>query len=447
MLPLLERRTRLAFDHPGIYITETHTLFGAYDPCDYGTAAADRPVDGVPYGYQMSPWIRFDFGGDGGLPELCMMLLDHYLYTLDNATLRRYYPLLNGTLAFFYHHYGASSAAEKLRIFPTQALETYQCPGWPPTLDACPLNDHPTVAALHVLTERALGLPAEFGSPFERAQWQALRAALPDLPMAEEDGQTVVAPYEGYPQPNVSIRNSETAELYSTHPFRLLTLASSRKVSAAPRVSLDGELSIAMDQPSDPARLIRVTLAPYRLPRLTPLPSTTPTPPCRFLWQSGAAHRDIAPSLYCLEQSKRETCRNADANTGWTQGVLNAALLGRAAMASRMVLERSQTTPAAGYRFPAFMPHLQDYEPSEDHLANLNTALQLMLLAPADDQLEAGGVLLFPAWPCSWDVDFRLAAPRQTFVSAALVNGTLVRLDVDPPERKNAVIVLPCQDV
>jgi len=391
MLPLLERRTRLAFDHPGIYITETHTLFGAYDPCDYGTAAADRPVDGVPYGYQMSPWIRFDFGGDGGLPELCMMLLDHYLYTLDNATLRRYYPLLNGTLAFFYHHYGASSAAEKLRIFPTQALETYQCPGWPPTLDACPLNDHPTVAALHVLTERALGLPAEFGSPFERAQWQALRAALPDLPMAEEDGQTVVAPYEGYPQPNVSIRNSETAELYSTHPFRLLTLASSRK--------------------------------------------------------SGAAHRDIAPSLYCLEQSKRETCRNADANTGWTQGVLNAALLGRAAMASRMVLERSQTTPAAGYRFPAFMPHLQDYEPSEDHLANLNTALQLMLLAPADDQLEAGGVLLFPAWPCSWDVDFRLAAPRQTFVSAALVNGTLVRLDVDPPERKNAVIVLPCQDV
>ena len=124
---------------------------------------------------------------------------------------------------------------------------------------------------------------------------------------------------------------------------------------------------------------------------------------------------------------------------------MNAALLGRASRAASKVLERSKTKPAIGYRFPAFMDHMQDYQPSEDHLANLNTALQFMLLSPADDGLEAGGVLLFPAWPCSWDVDFRLAAPRKTYVSGALVNGTLVRLDVDPPERKGAMTVLPCQ--
>ena len=122
-----------------------------------------------------------------------------------------------------------------------------------------------------------------------------------------------------------------SAELYSTHPFRIFTLASSIR---------------------------------------------------------SRARQDIAPSIYCLEQSKRETCRNADANTGWTQGLLNAALLGRAARASEQVLERSRTEPATGYRFPAFMPHLQDYQPSEDHLANMNTALQLMLLAPAAAQVR-----------------------------------------------------------
>ena len=107
------------------------------------------------------------------------MLLDHFLYTLDEAALTRHLPLLAGTLDFFARHYGsaemdaaaaaasagaassagdaASAASGKasptLRIFPTQALETYQC--WlPPTEQNCPRDDHPTVAALHVLTLR-----------------------------------------------------------------------------------------------------------------------------------------------------------------------------------------------------------------------------------------------------------------------------------------------------
>ena len=41
-----------------------------------------------------------------------------------------------------------------------KALETYQCPNWPTNQSDCPTNDHPTVAALHVLTERALELPS-----------------------------------------------------------------------------------------------------------------------------------------------------------------------------------------------------------------------------------------------------------------------------------------------
>ena len=131
------------------------------------------------------------------------MLLDHYAHTLDDAAMRRYLPLLAGTLDFFAKHYGDVTAAgggggggsdaratgpRRLNIFPTQALETYQCPTLPATPANCPTNDHPTVAALHVLTERALELPTTLTTPAQRAQWVALRDALPPVPTIVEDG-------------------------------------------------------------------------------------------------------------------------------------------------------------------------------------------------------------------------------------------------------------------
>eukprot|EP00928_Gymnodinium_smaydae_P014834 TRINITY_DN15447_c0_g1_i3.p1 TRINITY_DN15447_c0_g1~~TRINITY_DN15447_c0_g1_i3.p1 ORF type:complete len:786 (+),score=86.08 TRINITY_DN15447_c0_g1_i3:311-2359(+) len=354
MLDFLSIRTQAAFNHTGIYMTETATLFGAYDPCDYGTDAASRKMSDLNFGYEENKYLKYDFGGDSALPELCTMLLDYYAYTRDGPAMRKYMPLLSRTLDFFSKHYGKIEANKTMRIFPTQGLETYQCPAFPPTPSNCPTNDHPTVAALHVITERALELPSTLVTSEQRDQWQALQSALPRVPLIEENGVTVVSPYETYPSAQ-HVANCETPELYSTHPFRYFTLARSR------------------------------------------LP--------------GERKRDISPSIYCLEKSKRRTCRNADQNTGWTQGVLNAALLGRAKVAARMTLERALIKPAVGYRFPAFAPHFQDYQPSEDHYANMNTALQLMLLSPADDGLDSGGALLFPAWPCEWDVDFKLAAP------------------------------------
>ena len=48
------RRTQKAFNHSGIYVTETKTLFGAYDPCTYGTAADKRTSKDLPFGYKES---------------------------------------------------------------------------------------------------------------------------------------------------------------------------------------------------------------------------------------------------------------------------------------------------------------------------------------------------------------------------------------------------------
>jgi hypothetical protein len=69
----------------------------------------------------------------------------------------------------------------KMIIFPTQALETWQCPGFPADKAACVTNDTPTVAGLHSVLEKLLLLPdavVPSGST-ERDGWAAMLATVP----------------------------------------------------------------------------------------------------------------------------------------------------------------------------------------------------------------------------------------------------------------------------
>eukprot|EP00948_MAST-09A_sp_MAST-9A-sp1_P003145 g3145.t1 len=402
MVDILQTRTMAAFNHTGIYTTETKTLFGLYDPCDYGTSSDQRKKDDLNFGYEDSRWLKFDLGGDAGLTEVCMMLLDYFQFTKNEDDLRLFLPLLSGTLDFFSLHYGdvaKLSSDETLTIFPTQALETYQCPEYPPNTTNCPSNDAPTVSALLTLTERALQLPKSLVSSEQRTKWLTLQNHLPTIPFTSEEytnenGETmtakIVSPYDTYPNAQ-HVSNVETPELYSTHPFRYFTLGRS------------------------------------------------------LLNKSDPGYRDIAPSLFCLLNSTRQTCRYADSNTGWTQGVLNAALLGAARKAAAMVTERALVKPATGYNFPTFSQHYQDYEPSEDHFANMNTALQLMLIQSRDDGSD--GVFLFPAFPCSWDVDFVLHGPSNAVLTGKFAEGKLVDLHVQPESYRSKVTILECQQI
>ena len=65
-----------------------------------------------------------------------------------------------------------------------------------------------------------------------------------------------------------------------------------------------------------------------------------------------------------------------------------------------------------------------------------------MLLQPADDAL--GSALLLPAWPCEWDVHFKLQAPRQTTVVGSLVAGKL-EYHVEPAGRARFISAAGCQ--
>ena len=63
--------------------------------------------------------------------------------------------------------------------------------------------------------------------------------------------------------------------------------------------------------------------------------------------------------------------------------------------------------------------------------------LQEMLMQTDDKK-----IILFPAWPKDWDVDFKLHAPYQTIVEGRLVNGKLIDLKVTPAERQKDLINL-----
>jgi len=139
------------------------------------------------------------------------------------------------------------------------------------------------------------------------------------------------------------------------------------------------------------------------LPKLLLLPQNFTTPTQRAKWSAflatlpplphsangtillgaeflaGGMHNSETPELYAVHPHRVYTVGtattggvslsaaiasyNADplahANSGWNQGVMNAALLGLADDAYTAVAQRANTSPAPGYRFPAFAPHEQ----------------------------------------------------------------------------------------
>ncbi len=59
--------------------------------------------------------------------------------------------------------------------------------------------------------------------------------------------------------------------------------------------------------------------------------------------------------------------------------------------------------------------------------------LQEMLLQSGDDGFATTQIVLFPAWPCQWDVSFKLWGPLATSVDVVYAGGKLVSMVVDPP--------------
>jgi hypothetical protein len=124
---------------------------------------------------------------------------------------------------------------------------------------------------------------------------------------------------------------------------------------------------------------------------------------------------------------------------GWQHSAIQAAYLGLADEAARMVVSNF-TTRHEGSRFPAFWGPNYDWIPDQDHGSVAMIALQRMLL-----QCEGRQILLLPAWPRDWSVDFKLHAPGKTTIEGTYRRGSLDRLRVTPYERSGDLVRMDSQ--
>jgi len=132
--------------------------------------------------------------------------------------------------------------------------------------------------------------------------------------------------------------------------------------------------------------------------------------------------------------------RGVKGSVGWRQDAIQAAYLGLGEAAARYV-SGNFSTWHSGSRFPAFWGPNFDWIPDQDHGGVAMTALQSMLL-----QSHGEEILVLPAWPKGWDVDFRLHASKNTTVECVVRGGKVERLEVTPRSRRADVKIVGAVD-
>lgn len=148
--------------------------------------------------------------------------------------------------------------------------------------------------------------------------------------------------------------------------------------------------------------------------------------------------------LYSFEKPGAELARNAyqlrlnHYSTGWAQDDLFCAYLGDAQGARENLVKRVANV-AQSERFPIFWGPNFDWIPDQDNGGILDAAVQSVAL-----QTDGDRVMIAPALPKEWNVEFKLWAAKNTRVHAAIIDGKLVSLNVEPKSRaQDAVLCLP----
>lgn len=135
-------------------------------------------------------------------------------------------------------------------------------------------------------------------------------------------------------------------------------------------------------------------------------------------------------------------------NGGWSQNVIQAAMLGHEDEARQLAIKLAASTSIAkGFRFPVMWGPTGNWIPDQDHGGVLMNGLQKMLMLCDDappslgNSGGAGRILLLPAWPKGWNVQFKLHAPANTIVECEVKDGKVVNLVVTPESRRKDVKV------
>jgi hypothetical protein len=115
----------------------------------------------------------------------------------------------------------------------------------------------------------------------------------------------------------------------------------------------------------------------------------------------------------------------------WHQDGIQFARMGITKEAADYNTRKLQDSPR---RYPTFWGPGHDWVPDHNWGGSGMIGLQEMLLQSIGDK-----IMLFPAWPKDWDVDFKLHAPKNTIVECSFKNGEIQNLKVTPETRSKDV--------
>ena len=210
-LPLEKDRTQLYYHHDGASYPETMFFWGLPSLHDFGWNNPSNEIQ--------SNWQRYHI--QGSLEVICQML-DYYDNTGDtNFAQNAIVPFADAIVTYYDQHW-PRDAAGKIRMAPTQSLETYQLTAVNPT---------PDIAGLRSIIPRLLALQSNLTSERLRAAWAKTLSDLPPIPLGTTtakgkippfgkgatNGLPTILPAEEYP----GTHNSENPELYVAFPYRL----------------------------------------------------------------------------------------------------------------------------------------------------------------------------------------------------------------------------------
>ncbi len=116
----------------------------------------------------------------------------------------------------------------------------------------------------------------------------------------------------------------------------------------------------------------------------------------------------------------------------WHQDAIFCARLGLTDEAAQITILKLAD---GNCRFPAYWGPGHDWLPDHNCGGSGMVGLQEMLM-----QTNGDAIYVLPAWPRTWDVDWKLYAPHNTTVEGSVRDGALVRLTVTPPERAKDVV-------
>uniref|UniRef100_UPI003216FDEF DUF5703 domain-containing protein n=1 Tax=uncultured Draconibacterium sp. TaxID=1573823 RepID=UPI003216FDEF len=117
----------------------------------------------------------------------------------------------------------------------------------------------------------------------------------------------------------------------------------------------------------------------------------------------------------------------------WHQDGIFFARMGMTQEAADYNTKKLQDSPR---RYPTFWGPGHDWVPDHNWGGSGMIGLQEMLLQTFGDK-----IILFPAWPKHWDVDFKLHAPKNTTVEVRFKNGEIEKLKVIPESRRADLVI------